>query len=239
MTSSLTVQTNSSLESRLNYKFKNLQLLKESLTHKSFCIEQNLDQPNFERLEYLGDSILNFIVAEDLFLRFPKDDEGLLSKKRASLVNQNTLNQLAQNIDLAEQIILGPGEKKQNSHQKPRVLASCFEALIGAIYLDSNFSKAKEVVLFHFKQLNFTLDEVSGFETDFKTRLQEITQKFKMGTPVYELLMTHGPSHNPSFLVVLKLNQTEKARAEGSSKKKAEQQAAEFYLNLLKQENKT
>ena len=227
------------VENQIHYKFNNRELLKEALTHKSYCIELNVDQPNFERLEYLGDAVLNFIVAEDLFKQYPNDDEGLLSKKRASLVNQSTLNQIALNCKLAEQIILGPGEKKQLSHLKPRVLASCFEAIIGAVYLDSDYLSAKKVVLFHFKQLDFKLDEVSGFETDYKTRLQEITQKFKMGTPVYEMLMTKGPSHQPSFLIALKLNEIEKARAEGSSKKKAEQQAAEFYINLLKKENKT
>lgn len=238
MTSNLAIDKNL-IENNIHYKFSNSNLLKEALTHKSYCIEFNTDQPNFERLEYLGDSILNFIVAEDLFLQFPSDSEGLLSKKRASLVNQTTLNQLALNCELADQIILGPGEKKQNSHLKPRVLASCFEAIIGAIYLDSNYLSTKKVVLQHFKQLDFKLDDVSGFETDFKTRLQEITQKFKMGTPVYEMLLTKGPSHQPSFLVALKLNDIEKARAEGSSKKKAEQQAAEFYLNQLKKENIT
>lgn len=218
------------IESAIHYTFKNPLLLKEALTHKSFCIELNVDQPNFERLEYLGDSILNFIIAEDLFTQFPKDDEGLLSKKRASLVNQTTLNQLGLNCDLAEQIILGPGEKKQNSHLKPRVLASCFEAVIGAVYLDSNYQVAKELVLKHFKKLDFKLDDISGFDTDYKTRLQEVTQRNKMGTPTYELLMTKGPSHQPSFLVALKLNDEEKSRAEGSTKKKAEQLAAEFLL---------
>lgn len=227
------------VENQIHYKFNNRELLKEALTHKSYCIELNVDQPNFERLEYLGDSVLNFIVAEDLFKQYPNDNEGLLSKKRASLVNQSTLNQIALNCELAEQIILGPGEKKQLSHLKPRVLASCFEAIIGAVYLDSDYLSVKKVVLFHFKQLDFKLDEITGFETDYKTRLQEITQKFKMGTPVYEMLMTKGPSHQPSFLIALKLNEVEKARAEGSSKKKAEQQAAEFYINLLKKENKT
>ncbi len=226
------------IETQLGYKFKNKDLLQEALTHKSFCIELNSERPNFERLEYLGDSILNFIIAEDLFQKFPKDDEGLLSKKRASLVNQTTLNQLGLNCQLAEQIILGPGEKKQNSHLQPRVLASCFEAVIGAVYLDSNYEVAKEFVLKHFKHLDFKLDDVSGFETDYKTRLQEITQKFKMGTPTYELVMTKGPSHQPSFLVALKLNAVEKSRAEGPSKKKAEQLAAEFLLRQLNVDNK-
>ncbi len=226
------------IETAIQYNFKKASLLKEALTHKSFCIELNVDQPNFERLEYLGDSILNFIIAEDLFLHFPKDDEGLLSKKRASLVNQTTLNQLGLNCGLADHIILGPGEKKQNSHLKPRVLASCFEAVIGAVYLDSDYKIAKEFVLKHFRKLDFKLDETSGYETDYKTRLQEVTQRNKMGTPTYDLVMTTGPSHQPSFLVALKLNDKEKTRAEGPSKKKAEQLAAEFLLRQFELDEK-
>lgn len=226
------------IEARIQYQFKNKKFLKEALTHKSFCIEHNSSEADNERLEFLGDAILNFVIAEDLFDQFPKDDEGLLSKKRASLVNQNTLNDLALNCEISEDLVMGPGERKQNSHLKPRVLASCFEALIGAVYKDASFSEAKKFVMAHFSQLNFKLDEESGFETDYKTRLQEITQKYKMGTPTYNLLLTKGPSHNPSFLVALILNTEEKARAEGPSKKKAEQAAAQIYLNLLKKDYK-
>ncbi len=230
------LENRQSIENQIKYKFKKEDLLIEALTHKSFCIEQNSKKADNERLEFLGDSILNFVIADYLLELFPQDSEGLLSKKRASLVNQNTLNDLALNCRIADEIILGPGEKKQNSHLKPRVLASCFEALIGAVYLDSDFVMAKKFVLQHFKDLDFKLDEESGFETDYKTRLQEITQKFKMGTPTYELLMTKGPSHQPSFLVALNLNLQEKARAEGPSKKKAEQAAAQIYLHLLRKE---
>lgn len=226
------------IEQQIQYSFKNKKLLIEALTHKSFCIEKNSDKPNNERLEFLGDSILNFVIAENLFERFPADTEGLLSKKRASLVNQTTLNDLATNCKIAEDIILGPGEKKQNSHLKPRILASCFEALIGAVYRDTDFLEAKKFILLHFSLLNFKLDEETGFETDYKTRLQEITQKYKLGTPTYNLVMTKGPPHQPHFLVALILNKDEKTRAEGPSKKKAEQLAAQTYLKILKKDLK-
>lgn len=224
------------LEKRIYYNFKNGDLLTEALTHKSYCIDANAGKPYNERLEFLGDSILNFVIADDLYKKFPHDDEGLLSKKRASLVNQSTLNQLAVKCGLAEELIMGPGEKKQKSHLKPRVLASGFEALIGAIYFDSNFEKAREFILRHFADLDFKLDQDSGYEKDYKTRLQEVTQKNKMGTPSYELVMATGPSHRPSFLVCLKLNDEEKSRAEGPSKKMAEQLAAQMYLNILNKE---
>ncbi|MBC7465373.1 MAG: ribonuclease III [Bdellovibrio sp.] len=225
-----------SLEERMYYTFKNKDLLTEALTHKSYCVDVNRHKPYNERLEFLGDSILNFVIADDLYKKFPNDDEGYLSKKRASLVNQVTLNQLALNCGLAEEMIMGPGERRQNSHLKPRILASCFEAVIGAIYFDSNFEKATEFILHHFTDLNFKLDDESGYEKDYKTRLQEVTQKFKMGTPIYELVMTAGPSHKPSFLVCLKLNDEEKTRAEGATKKMAEQMAAQIYLNILNKE---
>jgi len=229
----LTKKAAPSLEQRLHYKFKNRALLGEALTHKSYCVDQNRDKAYNERLEFLGDSILNFVIAEDLFKKFPKDEEGFLSKKRASLVNQDTLNSLALKSGLEQELIMGPGERKQKSHLKPRILASCFEAIIGAIYFDGGFEKASEFILRHFTDLNFKLDEETGFEKDYKTRLQELTQKFKMGTPTYELLMTAGPSHKPSFLVCIKLNDEEKARAEGSSKKMAEQMAAQTFLDIL------
>ena len=221
------------IEAEIKYEFKNPSLLTEALTHKSFCIEQNQVKPDNERLEFLGDAILNFVIAEDLFQLFPQDAEGFLSKKRASLVNQDTLYKLALNCGLSEEIILGPGERKQNSHLKPRILGSCFEALIGAVYLDSGFLQAKTFVLSHFKHLGFQLDEESGFETDYKTRLQEVTQKNKLGAPTYELLLTKGPPHHPTFLIALKLNNEEMTRAEGASKKKAEQLAARTYLNQI------
>lgn len=226
------------IESRIQYKFKNPKLLVEAMTHKSFCVDTNKNKPYNERLEFLGDSILGFVIAEDLFRKYPNDDEGLLSKKRASLVNQDTLNTLATTFQLSEELILGPGERKQNSHLKPRILASCFEAIIGAIYLDSDFKTVEGLILKYFFDLDFKLDHETGYEKDYKTRLQELTQKHKLGTPVYELLMTVGPSHKPSFLVCLKLNDVEKVRAEGPSKKTAEQMAAELFLKSLNQELK-
>lgn len=217
----------------LKYTFKNKALLIESMTHKSYCIEGNAHLPFNERLEYLGDAIVNLIIAEKLFEDFPLDQEGMLSKKRASLVNQDALAALAKKCELQNFIILGPGEKKQESHLKPRILASTFEALVGAIYLDSDFIQVKNWILKQFEDMNFKIDAETGYQQDYKTRLQELTQKEKMGTPIYELLLTSGPSHRPTFLVCLKLNGVEKMRAEGLSKKNAEQLAAQLYLSEL------
>jgi ribonuclease III len=219
----------------IHYEFKNPAHLQEALTHKSFSIEQNKNKPHNERLEFLGDSILNFVIAADLLKQFPQEPEGFLSKKRASLVNQSTLAVLAQQIGLQDVILFGPGEVKQGSPMNPRILASALEAVIGAIYLDSNFSEVERWLLQLFKNLSSELDDSADSDLDFKTRLQELTQKHKLGTPIYELVYTTGPSHKPQFLVSLKLDAVEKARAEGGSKKVAEQKAAEMYLNELSQ----
>ncbi|MBY0553497.1 ribonuclease III [bacterium] len=222
-----------SFQKLLGYTFKNESLLVEALTHKSFSVEDNRSQPHNERLEFLGDSILNFVVAEELLKLFPEEQEGVLSKKRASLVNLNKLAEVAKKFKLDQYIQFGPGEIKQGNHLNGRIQGSCIEAIIGAIYLDGGFDKSRSWVLAQFTKADFYNEVNASYTTDYKSRLQELTQKHKLGTPVYELILTTGPSHKPQFLISLKLNETEKARADGASKKNAEQKAAELYLNEL------
>lgn len=217
----------------LKYNFKNQNYLIEALTHKSFSVEANRAKPHNERLEFLGDSILNFVVAEKLILMYANVAEGSLSKKRASLVNLNKLAEVAQQFKLEDHIYFGPGEIKQGNHLNSRIQGSCIEALIGAIYLDSDFNTVKNWVLEIFHENDFVLEDESGFGSDFKSRLQELTQKHKLGMPAYELVMTTGPSHKPNFLVAIKINNEEKSRATGPSKKMAEQRAAEMCLTEL------
>lgn len=218
---------------KLAYEFKNENLLNEALTHKSFSVEENKNKPHNERLEFLGDSILNFVIAADLLMKFKNEPEGLLSKRRASLVNQSTLAVLAKDIQLQDFLFFGPGEVKQGSPLNPRILASALEALMGAIYLDSDFQTVEKWILNLFRNVQVGTDDQIGNASDFKTRLQELTQKHKLGTPVYDLVFTKGPSHKPQFVISLKLDSTEKARGEGGSKKAAEQKAAEIFLNEL------
>lgn len=226
-------------EKLLNYKFNNEKLLIEALTHKSFSVDSNKNQSHNERLEFLGDSILNFIVAEQLLKLFPTESEGVLSKKRASLVNLNKLAEIAKKFELDKYIQFGPGEIKQGNHLNSRIQGSCIESIIGAIYLDSNLEQCRQWILLQFSKEDFfggtgqSSQPNNEFLLDYKSRLQELTQKFKLGTPVYDLILTTGPSHKPQFLVSLKLNEIEKSRANGSSKKIAEQKAAELYLNEL------
>lgn len=218
---------------KLNYAFKNKALLLSALTHKSYCIDANSEKPDNERLEFLGDAILNFVVAEKLLINFPLEAEGTLSKKRASLVNKNKLFEISKKFELENNMLFGPGELKQGNHLNERIHASCLEALIGAIYLDSDFINVRNWIIDNYSTTDFENISDVSFENDFKSRLQEFTQKNKLGTPRYDLLLTTGPSHKPMFLISLKLNDEEKCRAEGTSKKAAEQKAAELYFSEL------
>lgn len=217
----------------LKYNFKNEQLLIEALTHKSFSVEENRGQAHNERLEFLGDSILNFVVAEELLRVFPEEEEGVLSKKRASLVNLNKLADIAQKFSLDKFMQFGPGEVKQGNHLNLRIQGSCIEAIIGAIYLDDGFDQCKKWTLCQFNKEDFYSEASTSYSLDYKSRLQELTQKHHLGTPVYDVILTTGPSHKPKFLVSLKLKEVEKSRADGASKKIAEQKAAELYLSEL------
>ena len=223
----------SEIQAKLNYQFKDVSLVKTALTHKSFCIGKNKDILHNERLEFLGDAVLGLVIAEDLMKRFPQDTEGALSKKRASLVNQDILSQKAHELKLSEKLILGPGEIEQESHLKPRLLASAFEALLGALYCEAGFDTAKGYIVKSFHHDIEIIKPDLEYEKDYKTRLQELTQKLNLGTPGYELVMTTGPSHKPEFLVSLKLQNEEKIRASGASKKAAEQMAAKLLLDEL------
>ncbi len=220
-------------QKEISYQFKNTELLTEAITHKSFSVEENKKKSHNERFEFLGDSILNFIVAEELVLLFPQEQEGVLSKKRAALVNLNKLAEIAKKYKLEKYINFGPGEIKQGNHLNPRIQGSCIEAIIGAIYLDSDFTTVKGWVLKQFSKSDFAVEVSASFGTDYKSRLQELTQKHKLGTPVYNVVLTSGPSHKPLFLVALILNDKEMSRGDGASKKIAEQKAAELYLGEL------
>lgn len=223
----------SQFEEILCYRFRSQEFLIEALTHKSFSVEANRDQDHNERLEFLGDSILNFIIAEELLRLFPEEQEGVLSKKRASLVNLNKLAEVAKKFALDRYMQFGPGEIKQGNHLNPRIQGSCIEAIIGAIYHDAGLDVAREWILQQYSRDDFFGASNAAYTLDYKSRLQELTQKHHLGTPIYEVVLATGPSHKPKFLVSLKLKDAEKTRADGASKKIAEQKAAELYLNEL------
>ncbi len=218
----------SQLEKRLNYTFKDKQLIIEALTHKSY------KKPyNNERLEFLGDAVLDLIVGEYLFSKFPHSNEGILSKIRASLVNESGFTLLARAIELGEYIYLSPAEENNNGRNKPSLLSNAFEAVIGAIYLEAGLEKAKEVAISLLEEAHPKID-LDTLSKDYKTALQELTQATHGVTPQYELLGASGPDHKKEFEIAVTLNDEQIATAKGKSKKEAQQKAAKIALEALK-----
>ena len=217
------------LQKNIGYDFSDTNLLKRALTHRSVSNNNN------ERLEFLGDSILGLIISRELFQRFPSIDEGQLSRLRSHLVRGQTLAILAKTIDLSDFLILGQGELKSGGFRRDSIQADTLEAVIGAIFLDSDYSTTNLVVLALYKTL---LDEASPKNSlkDFKTQLQEFLQKRGSILPNYELLKTTGQDHNAIFYVRCSLSE-ESFSVEKSAKsiKRAEQACAESLLEKLKQ----
>jgi len=218
------------LEDTLGYKFKDKQLIIEALTHKSY------KKPyNNERLEFLGDAVLDLIVGEYLYKLFPNKNEGVLSKIRASLVNEEGFARLANSINLGEYLFLSQAEENNQGREKPSLLSNAFEALIGAIYLESGLEKAREISIKLIEQ-NYPEINLEALSKDYKTALQEFTQAVVGTTPTYKLLSAIGPDHAKEFEVAVALNGKIIAVAKGKSKKLAQKEAARIALEKLKAE---
>ncbi len=218
------------LEKRLDYRFQDRTLLKTALTHKSS------KQPyNNERLEFLGDAVLDLIVGEYLYHKFPHVSEGDLSKLRASLVNEKGFEQLARLLNLGQYIYLSVAEENNNGRQKPSILSNAFEALIGAVYLESGLKKATEITLKLLESAYPKIDLATVFK-DYKTTLQEITQAHMGVTPQYIVTGSSGPDHKKEFVIMVKIQERELAQAKGKSKKEAQQEAAKKAIGVLKKE---
>jgi len=218
------------LEKNLDYKFKDKNLLEEALTHKSYTKEFNN-----ERLEFLGDAVLDLIVGEYLYEKFPKTAEGNLSKLRASLVNEKGFEKLAKLINLGKYIRISQAEENNSGRTKASILANGFEAVMGAIYLESGLSKVKEIVLrlLHIAYPKIDLDSVFK---DYKTTLQEITQAKYGVIPKYTVIKATGPDHNKEFTVEISIDDKVIDYAVGKSKKEAQQNAAKKALDKIKVE---
>lgn len=216
----------------VGYCFKNEKIKTLAFTHKSYSNENKLTEDN-EKLEFLGDAILDFILSEYLMESYPADKEGALSKKRASLVNETTLSHLAIKRKLGNYLLLGKGEKNLLGQNNPRLLASVYEALIGAIYLDSNFISVRNWVRSEFKSLVEELTMEDHYEKDYKTKLQEWVQKHFKTSPTYVVVEESGPPHNKEFKVDLKIKENIFASAIGKTKKSAEQLAAKEVLEKI------
>jgi len=218
----------SQLEERLDYTFKDKQLIIEALTHKS-----NKKPYNNERLEFLGDAVLDLIVGEYLFSKFPKSNEGILSKIRASLVNESGFTLLARELKLGSFIFLSLAEENNNGRDKPSLLSNAFEALIGAIYLEAGLEVAKDISIKLLEECHPKID-LQSLSKDYKTTLQELTQASHGVTPDYLLLDASGPDHKKEFIVAVVLAEKTIATAKGKSKKEAQQKAAQLALKELK-----
>jgi ribonuclease-3 len=213
------------LESRLRYEFRNAELLRQALTHRSHSSTHN------ERLEFLGDSVLNCAVAALLFQRFGKLDEGDLSRVRANLVKQQSLYEIAQALNISEGLRLGEGELRSGGFRRPSILADTLEAVLGAVFLDGGFDAAQTVI----KRLYIPiLDHIDPrtLGKDAKTLLQEYLQGHKIALPTYTVVATHGAAHNQQFEVECTVPKLEvKVSGSGASRRAAEQAAAKKALD--------
>lgn len=212
------------LQRTLGYEFADSALLTLALSHRSMGAKNN------ERLEFLGDSIVNHVVAEALYKKFPAADEGAMSRMRASLVKGDTLAEIASEIDLGEYLLLGPGERKSGGRRRSSILADALEAVAGAILMDSSVDRCRIFLLRLFKSRLDGLNDQTG-EKDAKTLLQEYLQGNHRPLPAYQLIKVEGGDHNPQFLVSCTLTKpTVCFEGVGSSRRKAEQQAARHAL---------
>lgn len=218
------------ISKRIGYKFQDRTLLVQALTHRSAGEAHN------ERLEYLGDSILGFIIAKELFLRFPDVPEGNLTRMRSSLVKGETLAQLARDMDLGQSLRLGPGELKSGGFARDSILADSVESLIGAVYMETDMDTCEKLVLSWFETKLNNLDP-DFHPKDAKTRLQEYLQSKKLPLPDYQVSQITGKSHNQKFFVQCRVKLLDKpVKGEGPSRRKAEQDAASHALRKLKVE---
>ncbi len=218
------------LEKCLGYQFKDKNLIIEALTHKSY------KKPyNNERLEFLGDAVLNLIVGEYLFLKFPKSNEGELSKIRASLVNETGFTKLANDINLGDFIFISTAEERNKGRSKASILSDAFEAIMGAIYLESGLDILKPIVL---DLLENSYDKINldVLFSDYKTALQEITQAKFGSIPEYKIEGSYGPDHKKEFEVSIWIDNKNYGVAKGKSKKLAQQAVAKIAIEKLKED---
>ena len=217
-------------ETRIGYEFSNPRLLQQALTHSSYANEHHMGkQADNERLEFLGDAVLEIVSSEFLFHKYPKYPEGELTRLRASMVCEPTLAFCTRDLELGKYLLLGKGEDLTGGRERKSILSDALEAVIGAIYLDGGFASAKEFVL------RFILTDIEHKQLfyDSKTILQEIVQASHKEELGYRLIKEEGPDHNKHFTVEVHLNSNVIGKGGGRSKKEAEQNAAKEALELM------
>lgn len=222
------------LEQTIGITFHDPALCREAFTHKSFAAEHDLKYDN-QRLELLGDAVVQIILTEELFKRYPALQEGALTKIRSALVNQDSLARFARELGLGEHLRLGKGEKEMNGNDRDSTISDLFEALTGAIYLDQGLETARK---FFLDILNRLVPDPAGVLTDLnpKGALQEFTQHLGKGVPQYKVLSVSGPDHKPVYEVEVSLHGIAPESASAANRKQAEGQAAGKLLARLKQE---
>ncbi len=219
------------LEEKLSYIFKDKNLLKNALIHKSYMQKSHKNENN-ERLEFLGDSVLGFTVAEYIYLNYAELPEGELTKIRSIVVCEDTLFKVAKNIGLGEKIYLGRGEEQSEGRNRPSILSDALEAVFAAIYLDGGMDSVKKSIISLLKEeIEKAVKERDV--KDYKTVLQEIIQKDRVSAPKYILLNEEGPDHNKIFTVSVNVGEKVLGFGKGRTKKEAEKMAAKEALNKL------
>jgi len=212
-------------EKKIGYNFNNINLLIQSLTHKSFDPIKNN-----EKLEFLGDRVLGLIISKNLLKTFPNDNEGDLDKKLASLVNRKQCVKIANKLNLSEFILIRNSKNKKQEIEN-KILSDSIESIIGAIYLDQGFEKVEKFILDHWRE---DIIKRTITERDAKTKLQELSLKVDKSLPIYKLIENKGPRHKPIIKVSVKIKNSKVVVAIGNSKKEAEQNAAKKLLDIIK-----
>ena len=216
------------LSEKIGYSFKDITLLQLALTHRSANPIHN------ERLEFIGDGLVNLIVGESLYLSHPNEPEGELSRWRASLVQRETLAEIGSQWELKKYVLVGPGEQKTGGHERPSTLANTVEAIFGAIYFDAGFEVTKTIILKTYGPRLANLS-IQNIQKDAKTLLQEWLQGKQYQLPKYQLIAVKGKDHNATFKIECRLQELQLSGfGEGSNKRKAEQAAAQSILTILK-----
>lgn len=221
------------LSKQIGYSFKQASLLRQALTHRSH------GSPHNERLEFLGDSVLSLAISSKLIRDFPKLTEGDLSRFRAHLVKEPTLAEIAQALQLGDYLFLGEGELKSGGFRRPSILADGLEAIIGAIYLDSSYDETSRIIEALYEPIITKLDP-KKLSKDPKTQLQEYLQSRKLPLPLYNIIATEGEAHEQHFKLECIIPELDiRAKGEGASRRKAEQEAAKLAFALASEQEKS
>ncbi len=215
------------LEILLGIKFQNKELLKLATIHKSWCVENKISYNN-ERLEFLGDSVLAIIISEYLYKTYPDKDEGSLSKLKSVLVSKNQLAKWGKQLNLGKYVLISKAEELSGGRKKDTIIASMFEAILGAIYLDQNLEKCREFIINNFLSKSFNIEI-----EDYKSILQEKVQKELKVLPEYTIIKETGPDHDKEFDCIVKINNEILGHGKGKTKKQAQQNAAKEALKNL------